>query len=249
MKLFAIVRLTLAELRHGKLLVLPLSVIVAMVLIAANIEDPELYGTRLLEGMWAGLGVVGVLVAALTASGAVSSEIERGTMLLLAARPVSRLTILAGKAIGIAIYLLVCVVAWAATLALTIGTQIDAGAATAFWGALLLIAPMLLAAMLALSASTLLPSRGAIGSTLAIWLAVSVVAAIPLSAVRAENVARVERAQEALGWVLPLERLADLRRGALGLDVRPEDLAALSVVGAWFAVACMIFRIRGSLAR
>ncbi|MCW2955498.1 MAG: family transporter protein [Thermoleophilia bacterium] len=249
MRLLAITRLTLAELRHSRLLVLPLTVVVALVLVAANIQNPELYGDKLLDGSWAGLGVVGVLVAVLTASGAISSEIERGTMLLLAARPVSRATILAGKALGIAIYLLACAVVWAATLALTLGTQVDAGAAVAFWGGVLVFAPMLLAAMLALTASTVMPSRGAIGTTLAVWGAVAIVAAIPLSAVRPANVDRVELAQAVLGWGVPTQRLADLRDAAFGQAIPVDSAAALLVVAAWFSAALVVFSLRRSLAR
>lgn len=249
MRLLAILRLTLAELRSGKLIILPLTVAVALVLIAANIENPNTWGNDLLLGTWTGLAIVGSLVAILAASGSISADIERGTMQLLAARPVSRTSILLGKALGITAYLAACVLLWAVALALGIGTQIDAGAWTAFWGTLLVLAPMLLAAGVAMTASTLFPTRGAIGGTLALWLAASIVASIPLSSVKAANVDRVAFAQDVMGWVLPAGRLDELTGLAIGAAVPASTYTAMLVAAAWFVLAALLFRLRGSLAR
>ncbi len=249
MRWLAITRLTLTELRHGKLVVLPLTMVVALLLVAANVQDPNAYGTAFVEGIWGSLAVVGALVAILAASSAISSEIERGTMLLLAARPVSRLTILAGKVTGIALYLLACATAWALALAFGLGTQLDIGMWATFTGAMLAYAPMLLAALLAITCSTWFPTRGAIGASLAIWFAALIVAAIPLETVRPSNVERVELAQGVLGWALPAERLGQLRDIALSVQPPASSYAALLVIGAWFLVAAALLQLRGSIAR
>lgn len=249
MRLLAITRLTLTELRHSKLLVLPLTVAIALALVAANIENPNAYGDDLLLGTLSGLGVVGALIGILAASSLVSSEIERGTMLLLASRPVSRATIVLGKALGITIYLVLCALLWAATLAVGLGSSMDAGAGVAFAGAMLAVPAMLLGAMLALVASTLFPTRGAIGASLALWLAAAIVAAIPLSAVKAGNRDRVELAQSVLGWVLPGERLRAFSDAAVDVAVPASSWLALVVVGAWLAGAVVLLQLRRSLAR
>ncbi len=247
--LLTITRLTLVELRAGKLIVLPLTVAVAIVLVAANIENPSAHGTDLLYGMWGGLAVVGSLLAILTASGAISGEIERGTMLLLAARPVSRMTIVLGKLLGIATYLALCTILWAVLLGVGMGTRVDEGPWVLAGGALLAIVPMLLATAVALVASALFPTRGAIGSTIALWLAALIVAAVPLEAVKAENRDRVELGQDILGWVLPQGRLNDFPDAALTGSIPAASWAALLVVGAWMATAVVIVRMRGSLSR
>jgi hypothetical protein len=51
MRLLAITRLTVTELRSGKLVILPLTVAIALVLVAANIENPNAWGDDLLVGM------------------------------------------------------------------------------------------------------------------------------------------------------------------------------------------------------
>ncbi len=249
MKLLAITGLTLRELRHSKLVVLPLTVAIALVLVAANIQNPELYGDKLLQGSWTGLAFMGALVGILAASSLVSSEIERGTMLLLAARPVPRSSIVLGKALGIAVYLALCALLWAVTLAAGLGRETEAGAAVAFAGALVALAPMLLGAVLALTASTVFPTRGAIGATLAVWLAAAIVAAIPLGAVKPENRDRVDVAQDLLGWVIPTGRLGELREGVLGMSVSGSAWGALLVPALWLGAATVLLARRSSLAR
>lgn len=249
MRLYAITRLTLAELRHSKLLVLPLTVAIALALVAANIKNPNAYGDGLLVGAWSGLGIVGALIGILAASSLVSSEVERGTMLLLASRPVSRATIVLGKALGIAIYLVLCALLWAVTLAVGLGASMDAGSGAAFAGALLALPAMLLGAMIALVASTVFPTRGAIGASLALWFAAAIVASIPLSAVKAGNRDRVELAQSVLGWALPGERLGAFSDAALGIAVPASSWLALAVVGAWLGAAVVLLQLRRSLAR
>lgn len=249
MRLLAITRMTLGELRHGKLVVLPLTVAVAILLVAANIENPQAWGDQLLTGMWTGLGVVGALVAILAASGAISAEVERGTMLLLASRPVSRATIVLGKGLGVALYLAGCVALWAVAMALSVGSQLEAGAWTTLWGTSLVILPVLLAAAIALAASTVFPTRGAIGGTLALWFAASLVASIPLAAVRPENVERVDLTQRITGWVVPMRRLEAFPDAVLGGGVPTSAWLAVGVVCAWTALAVVLFRLRRSLAR
>lgn len=249
MRLLAITRMTLGELRHGKLIVLPLTVAVAIVLVAANIENPQAWGSDLLRGMWTGLGVVGALTAILAASGAVSAEIERGTMLLLASRPVSRTTIVLGKALGVALYLTACVALWAVAMAASIGTQLDTGTWATFGGTMLVALPVLLAAAVALTASTVFPTRGAIGGTLALWFAASIVASIPLASVKPENADRVDLAQRVTGWLIPMRRLDSFPEAVLGGGVSSGAWVALLVVGAWVALAVLLFGLRRSLAR
>lgn len=249
MRLLAITRMTLGELRHGKLIVLPLTVAVAIVLVAANIENPQAWGDQLLTAMWTGLGVVGALVAILAASGAISAEVERGTMLLLASRPVSRATIVLGKALGVAIYMAACVGLWAVTMALGVGTQLEAGPWTTLWGSSLVILPVLLAAAIAITASTVFPTRGAIGGTLALWFAAALVTTIPLATVRPENVERVDLTQRIVGWIVPMRRLDSFPEAVLGGGVSTTAWLAVGVVGAWIAFAVALFGLRRSLAR
>ena len=249
MRWLAITRLTLQELRSSRLIVLPLTIVVALALVAANVENPNAYGTGFVEGLWTSLGVFGVLVAILAASGSVSNEIERGTMLLLATRPISRLAIFAGKAIGVSTYLLLCVLAWAVTLSIGLGDQLDIGRWATFHGAMYALAPALLAAAMSLACSVWFPTRGAIGTTAAVFLAAAIVAAIPLDAVRPRNVERVQLAQDVLGWVVPIGRLDDLQAYAIDQSPQAGATAALLVVGAWFVVGAVLLSARRSLAR
>jgi ABC-type transport system involved in multi-copper enzyme maturation permease subunit len=249
MKLLAITGLTLRELRHSKLVVLPLTVALALVLVAANIQNPEVYGNDLLLGTWTALAFVGALVGILAASSLVSSEIERGTMLLLGARPITRSSIVIGKALGILVYLALCALLWSITLAVGLGGSTDAGAWVAFAGGMVALAPMCLGAMIALTASIVFPTRGAIGATLALWLAAAIVAAIPLASVKPVNRGRVDVAQDVLGWVIPNERLGELRGALIGIDAPESAWLALVVPVLWLASAAVLLVCRGSLAR
>jgi ABC-type transport system involved in multi-copper enzyme maturation permease subunit len=249
MRTLAITRVTLLELRHSKLVVLPLTVAIALALVAANIENPNVLGNSLLEGMWGGLAAVGALLAILTASGVIAGDIERGTMQLMAARPVSRGQILAGKLIGVAVYLAVCVTVWAVVLAVGLGRQLDAGAWATFQGTLLVGVAMALAASVAVTSSVLFPTRGAIGTSLAVWFAVTIVAAIPLSSVRPENVERVELAQLITGWAIPVERLGELPGIAIDQPLPDGTVFAIAVIGAWVAAATLLLTLRRSVTR
>lgn len=249
MRVLAIARLTLLELRHSKLLVLPLSVAAAIAVVAYNVKDPALFGDELLRGMWRGQAVAGGLVAILAASGALATEIERGTMLLLAVRPISRTGIVLGKAIGVTTYLLLCSLAWSSIVAIGIGRYVHAGWEAAFVGSLLSVMSALLVATVALAASAAFPTRGAIGATLALCLAAAFVAAIPLETVSPEHVARVRDTQHVMATVLPVDRLMRLSDLALGHHIGGAPFWSIAAIGAWFVLALAMMRLRGNLAR
>jgi hypothetical protein len=144
---------------------------------------------------------------------------------------------------------LLCAIAWAVTLAVGLGANTDAGVVVAFSGALLAFPAMLLGAFVALAASTLFPARGAIGVSISFWLVASIVAAIPLAAVEPQNRDRVELTQSVLAWILPGERLGDLRDLAFGNNVSGDAWLALVVLAGWLGAAMVLLQVRRSLAR
>src|SRR5688500_12422998 len=102
----AIVKLTLWELWRRWFVVLPL-VVAGLLLLTVFIPwDAVPPGKDF--STFAMLGppqFVGIIMAIIVSAGLISQEIERGTIMMLVTKPVTRWQIYLGKAIGAAIYL------------------------------------------------------------------------------------------------------------------------------------------------
>ena len=122
----AIARATVLELRRQRLLIVPiigfvLSLVVlgaALVLTDGNLDlrDDDAEVAALVTGIAACVG--GTVYALIVGAGLIAREIVAGTMLMLAARPIGRWQIIAGRALGSAAFLLAVLLAVCTSYAL-----------------------------------------------------------------------------------------------------------------------------------
>ncbi|MCW2921109.1 MAG: hypothetical protein JWL76_983 [Thermoleophilia bacterium] len=112
--IYAIARATVLELRRQRLMIVPfIGILLSLVVLAAALllSDGDLQlqeGDAELAALVTGLGaaVGGTIYAAIVGSGLIAREISAGTMLMLAARPIGRWQIIAGRVLGSSAFLL-----------------------------------------------------------------------------------------------------------------------------------------------
>jgi hypothetical protein len=112
--ILAIARSTILELRRQRLMIVPIiGILLSLVVLGAALllndgdlqlkeQDAEL--AALATGLGAAVG--GTIYAAIVGAGLIAREISAGTMLMLAARPISRWQIIAGRVLGSGAFLL-----------------------------------------------------------------------------------------------------------------------------------------------
>lgn len=112
--ILAIARATILELRRQRLMLVPIIGIVLSLLVLGaalllsdgdldlQVNDAEL--AALVSGI--GAAIAGTIYAAIVGSGLIAREITAGTMLMLAARPIGRWQIIAGRVLGSSAFLL-----------------------------------------------------------------------------------------------------------------------------------------------
>ncbi len=112
--ILAIARATILELRRQRLMIVPIIGIVLSLLVLGavlllsdgdlGLQDRDAELAALVTGI--GAAVAGTIYAAIVGSGLVAREITAGTMLMLAARPIGRWQIIAGRVLGTSMFLL-----------------------------------------------------------------------------------------------------------------------------------------------
>lgn len=248
MSLLALARLALIELWRHKLALLPIGLAALMALLAFVPEvEPAAVPA---EAFTYDIGVTivpffGVFVAVLAGGGLLAGEIERGTALLLATKPVSRSGIVAGKALGAFAFIAASFALWAAVLTaisllrFPLAVAVGVGLAT-LAGALV---PFLYAAI-AIAASTRLPATGAIAAGGLAWFAVTVAAGV-IKFEEVANLAMVVGAAKLLRFLVPAEHLGAWP-AVIGAGGSPTavQLIALAAIPAWLALAAGSFATR-----
>ncbi len=248
MSLLALARLALIELWRHKLALLPIGLAALMVLLAFLPEgEPAVVAA---DAFTYDIGVTivpffGVFVAVLAGGGLLAGEVERGTALLLATKPVSRAGIVAGKALGAFGFIAGSFALWAAVLAgvslLRFSPAVAAGVGLAtLAGALVAF----LYAAIAIAASTRLPATGAIAAGGLAWFAVTVAGGV-MKFEEAANLVWVVGAARLLRWIIPSEHLGAWAAliGAGGSPT-PVQLIALLAIPAWLGLAAALFASR-----
>lgn len=253
MTLVTLVRLTLLELwrqRQGILPVLVLLLLTTMALlpvpeISANGEALRIRAQDVAGGAFRVLQFFGVFLGLLVGAGLVAGEVERGTILLLATKPVPRWQLLLGKTLGAFLFILASFAAWGAVLALLVGFRLSVSDVLPTFGGTLVGALVAwLFAAIAICGSTRLPTMGAMGTGLLVWLLGS---SAP-NLIRLKEMAGYEwvgRVSEVVATVVPVGRL-DALSGALAFGPPPpaQDWLYLAAIPAWLVVAGLLFQRR-----
>lgn len=246
--LIALARLALTELWRHKLALLPVGLAVLMVLLVFLPEGEPARGVADAFTYDIGVTIVpffGVFVAVLAGGGLLAGEVERGTALLLATKPVSRAGIVAGKALGAFAFIAGSFALWA--LVLTVVSLLRFPPAVALGVGLATLAGALvpfLYAAIAIAASTRLPATGAIAAGGLAWFAVTIAAGVSKFA-GAANLVAVVGAARILRGLVPSEHLAGWA-GLIGTGGSPTtvQLIALLAIPAWLTLAAALFATR-----
>lgn len=249
MKLLTLIQLTLLEAWRQRLAFVPIGLLVllfaALLLpVDAALEVPDL-AQNLASGAGSFLAFVGVILAINAGGGAIANEIERGTVLLLASKPLPRPVLVLGKGLGVWWFLALCFAAWGLAAGLVFWLKVGAAGSFSLCVAVALsvLCPLLFATI-ALCASTLMPVQGAIGLSLFTWLA-SGIAPNLVSLKETARFAWVGYGAEAFTYMVPGGALTSMGSTLAfgGAFTQAMGLALLAVLG-WFVLAVLCFQWR-----
>lgn len=253
MSLTTLMRLTLLELWRQRIAFAPLAVLILLVFggllpnpeVAVDGEALQFAGSEVAGAVLKVLQFLGVVVGLVVGAGLVASEVERGTVLLLATKPVPRWLLVLGKAAGAFAFLLIAFALWGAALSAIIGVRIDAGAVgQTFLGSLLGVLPAWLFVAVSLAYSTRLPAMGAMAAGLFTWILAGVAPnLVGLKEMAAYRL--IGQAAEVVTWILPGSQLDGLS-SALTFGPAPawEQMAAIAAIPAWLVLAMLLFQRR-----
>jgi ABC-type transport system involved in multi-copper enzyme maturation permease subunit len=252
MTAWTLARLSLLEITRQRYAWLPVLLAIALVL-AGTLSAPTIHVNgadmapgpdQLLPVANGLLALAGMGLGALVGAGLVAPELERGTVLLLVTKPISRAGMLLGKALGALAFLAASFGAWALIIALLVAWRASPSLAPAAFGAMFAgLAPAALMLAVAAAASTRLASGVSVAIATALWAACGL-ASLLRNLEWAQLPLMVRVAREA-SWVVPWTELLKLP-GAFGIGspVPTVAIAALLAIPAWITLAVGLFARR-----
>jgi ABC-type transport system involved in multi-copper enzyme maturation permease subunit len=198
-------------------------------------------------------------------AGAIAEEVESGTVLLLAMRPIRRRSIVFGKLLGIAAMTLAALLAWSVVGGLALWVR--SGDSMAITGMLRVgiagLLPELLMLVVAVALSTIMSARNAIVLTILAWLA-ALGAATTAEVLDSDSTPDgldsyrwIGKLARAVTWVVPRSKLENFANQSVGKVADSiSDTAHVGVgamlggviaIVAWGALAALAFERRRSL--
>lgn len=255
-------RLGSLQLRRRKILILPavVSIIVLLGLLVVPIGDEERnlasnFAADAAKTTFSGLRFLIMLMLIQFGAQLVSGEIERGSMSVIASKPVRRVEIFLGKLAGVIPAALVTCVVLGAAIGFVLGIRLDAdlvglmiryGIGSCFL--------LLLLTTIAATLSTVLGSRTALAATILAWFVATTsaqtVAILTTSGGDSGLGKSVKSVAEGYLFVVPkqrLERLADLLADE-GWTMNAASLEGIAVLGVWAAAGAVLFHYKRNLA-
>jgi ABC-type transport system involved in multi-copper enzyme maturation permease subunit len=255
-------RLGSLQLRRRKILILPavISVLVLIGLLVVPLGEQEqaignAFAVDAAKSTFTGLRFLLILMLVQFGSQLVSGEIERGSMSVIASKPVRRAEIFLGKLAGILPATFVICVVLGAAIGLVLGYRLDAqliGLMIRYSvGSVTLL---LLLTTIAATLSTILGSRTALAATLLAWF-VATTAGSAVELLKSESITTgtggaVRTLAEGYLVVVPkqrLEKFADLLADD-GWTINASSLEGLAVLGVWAALGAVLFHYKRNLA-
>lgn len=273
--IWAITRMQLLAIRRRKLLVLP--IIVALLLLLLFIpfdmgDGGELFAKEgLLRVVERIVFAAGTFFAIIVGSGAVAGDVESGTVLILAVRPVQRWQIYVGKLLGAAIALLGTYVVWGLILAGALETHFPSlpGDPSIFRFTLIDVLLSFPATLLMLAIATtlgaFLRSRAASALVLVMWGAANLFHVIARQSVTdlagkhasdgfRTSISFAIHLARGYDWLVPKHLLIGIPAHVQGNAVddatwqlTSHQAIALAVIVAWAVLGALLFQQRESL--
>lgn len=248
----ALARLSLHEIVRQRYTLLPIVLTVGLA-IAGTLPVPGLMvngapvqadAAQMVQVAYGVLTFAGMGLGALVGAGMLAPEIERGTVLLLVTKPLSRAGVVLGKALGALAFLVVCFALWGLVLASILALRGSADIALAAFGGMVAgVAPAALMLGVAMAFSSRWPTGGALGLTFCAW-ALAGLASL-LRNLAWESMPALVRVGREASWLVPWTELMRLP-GALAFGPAPEGLAyaALLAIPVWVGLAVALFSRR-----
>jgi ABC-type transport system involved in multi-copper enzyme maturation permease subunit len=276
--IWAVARMQLLSIWRRKLLWLPIAVALLLLLLlvlpveSGNGGDELLVKEGLAHQFEQMLFFAGTFFGILVGSSSIASDVESGTMLIVAVRPIQRWQVFLGKVLGGGLALLACFVVWGLILAAVLEVRFDATAGYAsifrftFVDVLLSYPASLLMLVVATTLSAFMGSRGASTLALIMWAAASLFGYVadssvhelapknPTQAAKTSTSAAIHLAR-AYTWMVPKDHLLDIPdiQGNAVDDAtwQPtrDEWIALGVLLAWIVLGSFLFQQRESLAK
>lgn len=251
MKILTMVRLTLVEQWRQKTPWGFLAVAVLMLLPALlpagaiSVNGQAAMGSALREGLLHFAQFVALFLAAALTSTLLPSELERGTILLLVTKPVTRFEVIAGKGLAAAVWMLGAWACWGLIAALSLSTRFGTAE---FWPTLAGFLASSLASWLVvafcLCASCLAPAATALVATILAWI-VSMAARQLVPVAEGMGSTLYARVLEGLSWVLPVGWMTEVAEHlAHGEASGGSLLLAFGLMAAWGLAAAILFARR-----
>ncbi len=246
-----LVRLTLVELWRQKtpwgFLAVALLMLIPAILPtgAVQLNGEAQLGAALRGGLVQFAQFVSLFLAAALTSSLLPAELERGTILLLVTKPVSRYQIILGKGLAAALWMLGAWALWGVIAALSISTRFG----TAEFGPTLAaflassLASWLVVAF-CLFASCLVPASTALVATVLAWiLSTAARQLVPVAEQMGSEV--YARALEGLSWLLPVGWVTEQAGHLAAGEASGQSLAlALGLMALWVVAAAVLFSRR-----
>lgn len=251
MKILTLVRMTLVEQwRHktpwGFLALAVLMLLPAFLPLGAiSINGQEALGDNLRGGLLQFAQFVSLFLAAALTSTLLPSELERGTILLLVTKPVSRFEVLLSKGLAAAVWMLGAWLAWGAIAGLALSIKFGPAQflpTLASFSASSLVSWVVVA--FTLFASCLAPATTALVATIFAWiLSMAARQLVPIAETMGSPTGA--RLLEALSWLLPIRWLSETAEH-LSLGAAPGGSLALAfgLMALWFVAALVLFTRR-----
>ena len=255
MKTLAIARVTVRELWRQRnpwgFLAVGLAMIVPAFIPAELLQlVPGQVAPMLLEKVLQVAQFIAVLLAISMASGLISSDIERGTHLLVVTKPLGRMQVILGKLVGAGIFMLGAWLFWGliAALAMTFRFGPTLWAPTFFGFAASSLGSWLVIAY-CLFWSSLMPANATMGIALLGWFLMTNLARSSAMATALGHPG-LGRILTAIGWIFPVDALSAIGQGiATGSFGTLFQYLALSIIFVWAGLAVLAFSIRDLASR
>lgn len=272
MSLFAFMQLQWLELLRKRLVLIP-AIVLALVALGAffipitRLDDSMtrvVAGQVVLNGCVWMLRLAALVIALIAATGVIADEISDGTMLLIAMRPVRRWIVVAGKLLGLAVFLGVYLVAGCTLIGAALGVRVsDMDLALQGLNAgLVSTAAVLAFAVVSATASTVVTSRMAIILSALAW-ASGKAAGLTVNVFSNDDIGPLESYRfvgeiaNVVTYILPKERLDTWSQQQIGGLISSADVTTsvawwqgalgIVVIFVWAIGACLLFERRRNL--
>lgn len=251
MKILTLVRLTLVEQWRQKTPWGFLAVAVLMLLPvilptgSISVNGQQAMAGTLRDGLLHFAQFVALFLAAAMTGSLLPAELERGTILLLVTKPVTRFEVIAGKGLAAGLWMLGAWACWGLIAALSLGSRFGtAEFLPTMAGFLASSLVSWLVVAFCLFASCFVPAATAMVATILAWI-VSMAARQLVPVAEGMGATFYARILEGLSWLLPTGWVTEVAEQLVSGALPARSLLlALGLIGIWGLAAALVFARR-----